>query len=93
MSQTTTERDLRTAVLAEAVATWLQASATGSRDEADITLEAVLLEQGILGASDIVSLFDEIVTMEASPVGLGVCVELEDGTEFSVYLDGTVHEA
>lgn len=77
----TTDRDpIDPSVVAFAVNGWIAAPS----DEADIELEAVLLDQGVLSPSDVVHEFAH------HPAGMHVV--LDDGTEFVLReSDGSVH--
>lgn len=53
-------------------------------DEADIALERVLLDQGVISPTDVIEYFTE------SDTGLGIAVGTAEGEGFIIWTDGTV---
>ena len=89
MSQATThDRDAADpAAVAQALDAYL--SGTGSADERDIALEAVLLSEGVLSPDDAVELLQIV---QDGPEIRGVCVVLEGCTTMlSISRTGVVH--
>lgn len=82
MTQTTDRDAINPEILAQAVAVY-----RWNDDEADIALEAVLLEQGVIAPHEIVELIEPIVNERL----LGLFIQLTDGTMFSVTVGGAVH--
>lgn len=81
MTQTTDRNAINPEILAQAVATYRW------NDEADIALEAVLLEQGVINPAEVIELIEPIVNEQL----LGLFIQLTDGTMFSVTVGGAVH--
>lgn len=80
---TTTDRD---AINPEALAAAVDAYRWNS-DEADIALEAVLLEQGVINPSEAIDQIEPIVSDEL----IGLFIRLDDGTMFGISRGGAVH--
>jgi hypothetical protein len=87
MSQTTTRDPVSPFSLAVAVDAWLLG--TGSADERDIALEAVLLAEGVLSPDEAVQAFEPIGSSEI----LGLFVHLDNGAMFVVDRAGRVFVA
>lgn len=80
----TTDRDpIDAQTLAFAVDAWLHGNHRDG-DEADIDLEAVMLDQGVIGPDDVIHEFTPV------PWAASIHVVLDDGTEFNMTSDGRV---
>jgi hypothetical protein len=87
MSQATTH-DRDPAVVAQALDAYLLG--TGSADERDIALEAVLLAEGVLSAAEAVEQFEVVVE---GPEIRGLFVRLDSGAMFSLDREGRTYVA
>lgn len=83
MTQTTDRNAIDVLTLAFAVDAWMHGDHRDS-DEADIDLEAVMLDQGVINPGEVIHEF-----IPRTMVG-AIRVVLDDGTEFDMTTDGQV---
>lgn len=89
MTQTTnTDRDaINPQALAEAITVWR----CDRSDEADIALEAALLEQGIITPDEVIEQIEAVRNGSSEIIGL--FIRLESDEMFTIDRDGQVHAA
>lgn len=89
MTQTTnTDRDaINPEALAEAITTWC----CDRSDEADIALEAVFLEQGVITPDEAIEQIEAVRNGSSEIIGL--FIRLDTDEMFTVDRDGQVHAA
>lgn len=87
MNQITDRDVINPEALAQAITVWR----CDRSDEADITLEAVLLQQGVIAPHEAIEHIEAVRNGSSEIVGL--FIQLDDGAMFSIDRDGQVHTA
>jgi len=87
MNQTTDRDAINPQALAEAITVWR----CDRSDEADIALEAVLLEQGIITPDEAIEQIEAVRNGSSEIIGL--FIRLESDEMFTIDRDGQVHAA
>ena len=83
MTQTTDRDAIDAQTMAFAVDAWMHGNHRDD-DEADIDLEAVMLDQGVINPGEVIHEFIP------RPMVSAILVVLDDGTEFNMTTDGQV---
>jgi hypothetical protein len=87
MTQTTDRDAINPQALAEAITTWR----CDRSDEADIALEAALLEQGIITPDEAIEQIEAVRNGSSEIIGL--FIRLDSDEMFTIDRDGQVHAA